>query len=87
MQAKKAKTAKLSILGMLDLVPALASIVAVGLFSAVAGLFRSQKDPASLHLYIAYAVLRKATSRLTPLQLQYVRRPRSLCISDLAPVD
>ena len=61
---------KLTILDILDLIPALASIVAVGIFSALTGVARSHKDPPSLHLHIAYAMLRKATARLTPLQLQ-----------------
>ncbi|EFY96920.1 lipase/thioesterase [Metarhizium robertsii ARSEF 23] len=63
---------KLSILGMLDLLPGVVSIVAAGLLAVLTGLFRSQKDAPSLHLHIAYAVLRKATTRLTPLQLQFV---------------
>lgn len=61
---------KLSILGMLDLLPGVVSIVAAGLLAVLTGLFRGQKDAPSLHLHIAYAVLRKATTRLTPLQLQ-----------------
>ncbi|KID98695.1 lipase/thioesterase family protein, partial [Metarhizium majus ARSEF 297] len=63
---------KLSILGMLDLLPGVVSIVAAGLLAVLTGLFRGQKDAPSLHLHIAYAVLRKATTRLTPLQLQFV---------------
>ncbi|KHN97391.1 Alpha/beta hydrolase fold-3 [Metarhizium album ARSEF 1941] len=64
--------AKLSVLGMLDLLPGLASVVAVGILSVLTGLFRGQRDAPSLHLHIAYAVLRKATSRLSPLQLQFI---------------
>ncbi|KAK2612487.1 hypothetical protein QQS21_001425 [Conoideocrella luteorostrata] len=65
-------TAKLSILGVLDIIPALASIVTVAVFSALTGFFRSHRDPPSLHLHIAYAILRKATVRLTPVQLQLI---------------
>ncbi|KAG6000443.1 hypothetical protein E4U21_005467 [Claviceps maximensis] len=65
-------TNQLSILQKLDLIPALASIVVVGVFSALTGLFRSHRDAPSLHLHIAYAVLRKVTSRLSPIQLQLI---------------
>lgn len=63
-------TTKLSTLSMLDLLPALVSIVTVAVYAAITGFFRSHRDPPSLYLHIAYAVLRKATTRLSPIQLQ-----------------
>lgn len=67
-------TEKLSIWGTLDIVPAMVSVVAVAMFSALTGFFRSQqKDAPSLHLHVAYAILRRATERLSPVQLQWVQ--------------
>ncbi|KAG5984134.1 hypothetical protein E4U55_005933 [Claviceps digitariae] len=65
-------TNQLSLLGKLDLLLGLTSIVAVGIFSALTGFLRTQRDPPSLHLHIAYAVLRKVTARLSPVQLQLI---------------
>ncbi|QPH06384.1 hypothetical protein C2857_004812 [Epichloe festucae Fl1] len=65
-------TEKLSIWGKLDMIPAMVSIVAVAMFSALTGVFRSQKDAPSLHLHVAYAILRRATDRLSPDQLQLI---------------
>jgi hypothetical protein len=62
----------LSFLQRLDLLPALISILTVGFLSLFTGIFRGKKGAPSLHLHIAYAVLRKATTRLSPLQLQQV---------------
>ena len=61
---------RLSLAGKLDMLPALASIIATALFSALTGITRTQKDAPSLYLHVAYAILRKATNRLSPLQLQ-----------------
>ncbi|OAA37419.1 lipase/thioesterase family protein [Metarhizium rileyi] len=63
---------KLSLVDTLDLIPGLASILTAGLVSVVTGLFRGHKDAPSFHLHVAYAILRRATARLTPLQLQFV---------------
>lgn len=59
-----------SILATLDLIPALVSIIAVSFLSIFTAAFRSKRDAPSIHLHVAYTVLRKATARLTPLQLQ-----------------
>jgi hypothetical protein len=60
----------LSFVQKLDVLPALASILSVGVLSLFTGLVRGKKGAPSLHLHIAYAILRKATTRLSPLQLQ-----------------
>lgn len=65
---------RLSLLGLLDMIPGLLTTVIYGIFSFWSGLFRGERDAKTLFLHIAYAVLRKATARLTPLQLQYVAR-------------
>ncbi|KAJ5815463.1 hypothetical protein N7474_007240 [Penicillium riverlandense] len=63
---------RLSFVQKLDLLPALVSILAVGFLSSFTGLVRGKKGAPSLHLHIGYAILRKATTRLSPLQLQLV---------------
>lgn len=63
---------QLSFVGKLDILPAVVTIISAGLLSVLTGLWRSQKDAPSLLLHVAYAILRRATSRLSPLQLQYV---------------
>ncbi|KAG5912996.1 hypothetical protein E4U61_007555 [Claviceps capensis] len=65
-------TSQLSLLEKLDLIPAVASIVGVAIFSALTAFLRSPRDPPSIRLHIAYALLRKATTRLTPLQFQLI---------------
>ncbi|KAG6040953.1 hypothetical protein E4U41_006544 [Claviceps citrina] len=65
-------TNHLSLLDKLDLIPALASILAVGIWSALTGFLRSDRDPPTLRLHVAYAVLRRVTTRLTPVQLQLI---------------
>ncbi|OAA60824.1 lipase/thioesterase [Cordyceps fumosorosea ARSEF 2679] len=68
----KIETKKLSFFGYLDMIPGLAVIVATALTSFVTGLFRTERDSKTYHLHIANTILRKATNRLTPLQLQVV---------------
>ncbi len=66
----KIENKKLSVFGYLDMIPGLAAIVATAIASLFTGLFRSERDSKTYHLHVANTVLRKATSRLTPLQLQ-----------------
>jgi hypothetical protein len=61
---------KLTLFGLLDMIPGLAITVVYGITAFWTGIFRGEKDAKTLFLHIAYAVLRKATARLTPLQLQ-----------------
>lgn len=61
---------QLSLADKLDMVPALTIITSVGFIAMFTGLTRSQKDAPTLRLHIAYAVLRKTSQRLSPLQLQ-----------------
>ncbi|KAF7167493.1 hypothetical protein CNMCM5623_000829 [Aspergillus felis] len=71
--AKPAASAtRLSLIQKIDMLPALVSILSVGFISLFSGLVRGKKGAPSLHLHIAYAILRKATARLSPLQLQLV---------------
>lgn len=55
----------------LDLFPAILVIIFAAIrawFSGLAGLHAN--GPKSLHLHVGYALLRRATGRLSPLQLQ-----------------
>lgn len=61
---------KLSLLGKLDLLPALAAIITTGLLSLLTAFSRGQRGAPTLYLHVAYAILRKATMRLSVLQLQ-----------------
>lgn len=58
----------------MDLIPALLSIVYVGVCALVTGFFlgQSENGAKSLHLHVGYAVIRRAVNRLSILQLQYV---------------
>ncbi|KAF7181172.1 hypothetical protein CNMCM7691_000301 [Aspergillus felis] len=70
--AKPAASAtRLSLIQKIDMLPALVSILSVGFISLFSGLGRGKKGAPSLHLHIAYAILRKATARLSPLQLHF----------------
>ncbi len=66
----KIETKKLSFFGYLDMIPGLAAIVATALASFFTGFFRTERDSKTYHLHVANTVLRKATRRLDPLQLQ-----------------
>ncbi|KAJ6789374.1 hypothetical protein PWT90_00927 [Aphanocladium album] len=68
----KIEPKKLSLFGYLDMIPGLVAIVATAVASFVTGLFRSEKDSKTYYLHVANTVLRKATHRLSPLQLQLV---------------
>lgn len=61
---------QLSLLGKLDMIPGLAAIIATAIVSLITGLFRTEKDSKTYYLHVANTVLRKATHRLSPLQLQ-----------------
>lgn len=61
---------KLSITEKLDFLPALASICLATFHSILTGLWRTENQAKSLFLHIGYAIFRKATARLSPLQMQ-----------------
>jgi low affinity Fe/Cu permease len=52
----------------LDLIPAIVSIWLTIVYAALTGPF--QRRAKTWYLHICYAALRKATRRLTPLQMQ-----------------
>ncbi|OJD12732.1 hypothetical protein AJ78_06710 [Emergomyces pasteurianus Ep9510] len=66
---------KLTFWEKLDMIPGLCSVVLVALYAVVTGLWRSEKQPKTLTLHVGYAILRKATARFSPLQLQLVMPP------------
>lgn len=61
---------QLSLIGKLDMLPALVSILFAGLFSLMTGVRRGEQGTPTFFLHVAYAILRKATARLSVLQLQ-----------------
>jgi hypothetical protein len=61
---------RLSITEKLDLVPAIFSILSSGFFSLFSGISRGEKGAPTFFLHVAYAILRKATRRLSVLQFQ-----------------
>lgn len=61
---------QLSLKHKLDLIPAIASIWLTVLYAIVTGLFNRRAK--TWYLHICYAVLRKVTRRLSPMQMQYV---------------
>lgn len=61
---------KLSLKEKLDFIPALTTVVLTAIYSVLTGLWRSERQAKSLFLHVGYAVFRKATSRLSPLQMQ-----------------
>jgi hypothetical protein len=67
--------AKLTLQEKLDFLPALGSIVIVGLYAFLTGLRRSERQAKSLLLHVGYAIFRKATARLSPSQLQFILPP------------
>ena len=68
--AATAVSVKLSLGEWLDFIPAVVSISVVAVCSLLTGLWRSQKQAKTLFLHVGYAIFRKATVRLTPLQMQ-----------------
>ncbi|KAF7589125.1 hypothetical protein BBP40_004730 [Aspergillus hancockii] len=71
-RARASDKPSLSIAGKLDLLPATASILMTGLASLFMGLRRDQTGTPTFYLHVAYAILRKATTRLSPLQFQWI---------------
>lgn len=61
---------RLSLLEKLDLIPAILTLTVTVLCAAVTGLWRGEKQARTLPLHIGYAMMRKATIRLTSNQLQ-----------------
>jgi hypothetical protein len=61
---------KLSLSEKLDLVFVLLSLPVTILQAVLTGLWRSQKNAKTFFLHVAYAVFRRLTRRLSPLQLQ-----------------
>ncbi|RAQ66628.1 lipase/thioesterase family protein, partial [Aspergillus flavus] len=62
----------LSMASKLDLLPAVASILIAGFVALFTGLKRDQSGTPTFYLHIAYAILRKASARLSPLQFQWI---------------
>lgn len=56
----------------LSMIPGFFGIIAVAWYSALTGFFRSKKDAPTFHLHVAYAIVRKAITRFSPKQMQYV---------------
>lgn len=56
----------------LNMIPGVFGIIAVAWYSVVTSFFRSKKDAPTFHLHIAYAIVRKAITRFSPKQMQYV---------------
>lgn len=54
----------------LDILPALASVWLTIIYALVVGLFNRRAQ--TWYLHICYAVVRRLTRRLSPLQMQYV---------------
>lgn len=71
---------QLSFTGKADIFIAVLSVVSTTIWSALTGFGRSERDAPSLLLHIGYASLRKATRRLSALQLQSVNTPCSKLI-------
>lgn len=65
------RVVKPSIGEILDLFPALLSVVAAAVKALATGVLRGEQRKArTLHLHVAYALLRQATARCSILQLQ-----------------
>lgn len=63
---------RLSLWSKMDILAALPLIALSAFWAMLTGLFRGENQSPSFLLHVAYAVMRKATNRLTALQLQYV---------------
>ncbi|PGH16525.1 hypothetical protein AJ79_01630 [Helicocarpus griseus UAMH5409] len=66
---------KLTLGEKLDLIPALCSIALSALRALLTGLWRNEKQAKTLLLHVGYAIFRKATARLSALQLQLIMPP------------
>lgn len=62
----------LSLAEKLDFIPALVSLCATVVWAMFTGLWRSSSYLKSWLLHVGYAAFRKATSRLSVAQMQYV---------------
>ncbi|EAU29350.1 conserved hypothetical protein [Aspergillus terreus NIH2624] len=65
----------LSLREKLDFLPALVSIALTVVWAMLSGLWRSNRYPKSWLLHVGYAVFRKATTRMTIAQMQYIMAP------------
>lgn len=63
---------KLTLGEKLDFLPAIGGIVIAATYALLTGLWRSERQAKSLLLHFGYSILRKATARLSPSQLQYM---------------
>jgi uncharacterized ion transporter superfamily protein YfcC len=61
---------KITLSEKLDLVFVILSLPVTVLHAVLTGLWRSQKNAKTFFLHVAYAVFRRLTRRLSPLQLQ-----------------
>ncbi|PVH77428.1 putative epsilon-lactone hydrolase [Cadophora sp. DSE1049] len=59
---------------ILDILPALLSVLGFALYSAITGAFRGEAGADTYQHHLIQAVLTKATNRFSPLQLQYVSK-------------
>jgi hypothetical protein len=72
MAVKLTEQRQLSLGGKADVFFAILSVLSTSLWSVLTGLRRNENDAPRLGLHIGYASLRKATQRLSALQLQSV---------------
>jgi hypothetical protein len=63
---------KLTLREKLDILPAVASIIVAAFYALLTGLWRTERQAKSLLLHFGYAIMRKSTQRLSPMQMQYV---------------
>jgi hypothetical protein len=61
---------RLSTAEKLDIIPAISSILSAGFFALFSGITRGEKGAPTFFLHVAYAILRKATRRLSISQFQ-----------------
>lgn len=61
---------RLSTAEKLDIIPAVFSILSGGIFALFSGIVRGEKGAPTFFLHVAYAILRKATRRLSISQFQ-----------------
>ncbi|OGM44054.1 hypothetical protein ABOM_007794 [Aspergillus bombycis] len=66
---------RLSIAEKFDIIPAIFSILSAGFFALLTGLNRGEIGAPTFFLHVAYAILRKATTRLSVLQFQSLSPP------------
>ncbi|KAB8226571.1 Alpha/Beta hydrolase protein [Aspergillus novoparasiticus] len=71
-RVRPADQPSLSIASKLDLLPAVTSILIAGFVALFTGLKRDQSGTPTFYLHVAYAILRKASARLSPLQFQWI---------------